>query len=387
MIPYGRHNINESDINAVIDVLKSDHLTQGPMVNVFEQKISTHVGAKYACATNSATSALHLACLALGVEQGDNVWTSPITFVASANCALYCQANIDFVDIDIKNGNISISALREKLIYAEKNNSLPKVVIAVHLAGQSCDMEQIKELSKHYGFKVIEDASHAIGARFKQSYVGCGKYSDITIFSFHPVKIITSAEGGLAVTNCSHLVKRMKLLRSHGITAEDDELTEESHGPWYYQQQHLGFNYRMSDLHAALGISQLTRLDEFIKKRNELALRYDEAFINTKITPLITDDYNYSTYHLYVVLLPLISTSEQKQFHKNVITKLRKNDITAHVHYIPVHIQPFYKNLGFKTGDFPIAEEYYSRAVTIPLYPDLTFEEQDYIIKQLLNLI
>ncbi|KZY57991.1 UDP-4-amino-4,6-dideoxy-N-acetyl-beta-L-altrosamine transaminase, partial [Pseudoalteromonas shioyasakiensis] len=299
VIPYGRQSISQDDINAVIDVLKSDWLTQGPAVPAFESAIAEYCGAHYACATNSATSALHIACLALGVGKGDIVWTSPISFVASSNCALYCGADIDFVDIDLETGNMSIAALQEKLTLAKQNLRLPKVVIPVHLAGQSCDMAAINALAKEYGFKVIEDASHAIGAKYKDKPVGSCVYSDITVFSFHPVKIITSAEGGMAVTNCAELNKKMSRLRSHGITNIPEEMTELSHGPWYYQQLELGFNYRMTDMQAALGLSQLKQLDNFVSVRNDIATTYNHAFANSTVAHLTQSNECYSSYHLY----------------------------------------------------------------------------------------
>jgi len=383
MIPYGKQDINQNDIDAVIDVLSSDWLTQGPKVPAFEQAIADKCQAKFAVAVNSATSALHIANLALDVGVGDIVWTSPITFVASANCALYCGAKIDFIDIDLSTGNISIKALQEKLIIANQNNCLPKVVIPVHLAGQPCDMKAIFKLSQQYNFKIIEDASHAIGGQFQNAPIGNCQYSDITVFSFHPVKIVTSAEGGMALTNDAELAKKMCLFRSHGISADPDEMSEPSHGPWYYQQIALGFNYRMTDLQAALGLSQLNRLEEFIEKRNQLAQYYDQAFIQTLITPLMPTDNCKSAYHLYLILLPEANSKK----HKEAIISLRSQGIFAQVHYIPVHLQPFYQNLGFKQGDFPIAEQYYQRIISLPLYPQLTQQEQDYIIEQVKGVL
>jgi len=382
-IPYGKQDINQSDIDAVIEVLSSDWLTQGPKVPAFEQTIADKCQATYAVAVNSATSALHIANLALGVSKGDMVWTSPITFVASANCALYCGAKIDFVDIDLSTGNISIQALQEKLILAKQQNCLPKVVIPVHLAGQSCDMEAIFKLSQQYNFKIIEDASHAIGGKYQDTPIGNCQYSDVTIFSFHPVKIVTSAEGGMALTNKAELAKKMCLYRSHGLISDPDEMTEPSHGPWYYQQVVLGFNYRMTDLQAALGLSQLNRLNEFIEKRNLLAQYYDSAFDNTAITSLTPKHYCLSAYHLYLILLP--NTNNNK--HKQAIITLREQGIFAHVHYIPVHLQPYYQNLGFKQGDFPNAEQYYQRVITLPLYPSLTKKEQQYIVEQVKKIL
>ena len=378
MIPYGKQDINEQDIDAVVKVLKSDWLTQGPQVPLFEQAVADKCQADHAVAVNSATSALHIANLALGVGQGDIVWTSPITFVATANSALYCGAKIDFVDIDLSSGNMSVTALQEKLQWAKQHNCLPKVVIPVHLAGQSCDMQAIAKLAKEYGFAIIEDASHAVGGQYKGKPVGSCQYSDIAIFSFHPVKIITSAEGGMAITNNVELAKRMQLFRSHGITSQADKMTEPSHGPWYYQQIDLGFNYRMTDLQAALGLSQLSRIDEFIEQRNQLAKVYDDAFTDTLITTLTPTAYLISAYHLYLILLPEADT----QKHKQTIISLRDNGICAHVHYIPVHLQPYYQELGFKLGDFPNAEQYYQRAISLPLYPKLSSSDQQYIIEQ-----
>jgi len=383
MIPYGKQDINQRDIDAVIEVLSSDWLTQGPKVPAFEQAIADKCQAKFAIAVNSATSALHIANLALNVGKGDIVWTSPITFVASANCALYCGAKVDFVDIDLSTGNLSIQALQEKLISAKNNNCLPKVVIAVHLAGQSCDMAAIFKLSQQYHFNIIEDASHAIGGQYQNTPIGSCQYSDITVFSFHPVKIVTSAEGGIALTNNAEIAKNMGLYRSHGITADPNDMTEPSHGPWYYQQLALGYNYRMTDLQAALGLSQLNRLEEFIETRNTLAHYYDQAFCQSTIAPLMPTENCLSAYHLYVILLPEADSEK----HKQAIITLRAQGIFAQVHYIPVHLQPYYQNFGFKQGDFPHAEQYYQRAISLPLYPQLTQQEQDYIIEKVKEII
>ncbi len=383
MIPYGKQDISQQDIDAVINVLKSDWLTQGPQVPLFEKALADKCQASFAIAANSATSALHIANLALGVGQGDIVWTSPITFVATANSALYCGAKVDFVDIDLNSGNMSVSALQVKLQWAKQHNCLPKVVIPVHLAGQSCYMKAINQLANEYDFAIIEDASHAVGGQYQNSPVGCCQFSDITIFSFHPVKIITSAEGGMALTNNIELAESMKLFRSHGITSQTDKMTEESHGPWYYQQIELGFNYRMTDIQAALGLSQLARIDEFIEKRNELAKTYDEAFANTAITSLISANDCLSAYHLYLILLPEADT----QKHKQAIIALREQGICAHVHYIPVHLQPYYQQLGFKLGDFPKAEQYYQQVISLPLYPNLSSDDQQHIIEQVKKLI
>lgn len=383
MIPYGKQDISDDDIQSVVKVLKSDYITQGPVVAKFEEAIASQCNVKYAIACNSATSALHIACLALGVGKGDIVWTSTISFVASSNCALYCGASVDFVDIDINTGNISLEALAEKLAQAHKNNTLPKAIILVHLAGQSCQMNRIKQITQQYDIALIEDASHAIGARYQGYPVGSCQFSDITIFSFHPVKIITSAEGGMAVTNNQELARKMQRLRSHGITNSHEEMTEPSHGPWYYQQIELGFNYRMTELQAALGLSQSDKLAKFVEQRNNLAGYYDQAFKDTAITPLVPKSDAYSAYHLYIVLLPNLD----KNKHKQVICALREHNIFAHVHYIPIHTQPYYQDLGFNLGDFPVAEEYYSRAISLPLFPQLTVKEQDYIIETLLNVI
>ena len=383
MIPYGKQDINQADIDAVLEVLHSDFLTQGPKVSLFENAVAKHCDAQYGVAVNSATSALHIANLALGVGKNDIVWTSPITFVATSNSALYCGASIDFVDIDLTTGNMCVDALEQKLICAKKNSCLPKVIIPVHLAGQPCNMVAIHALAQQYNFKIIEDASHAIGASYQSKPVGNCQYSDITVFSFHPVKIITSAEGGMALTNYSFLADKMNLFKSHGVTADESLMTEPSHGLWYYQQLTLGFNYRMTELQAALGLSQLNRLDEFVKKRNTLAQKYNKAFSGTDIGFLKPLNGNVSSYHLYIVMLPEILVTE----HKKIITELRSNKIFAHVHYIPIHLQPYYQTLGFKQGDYIQAERYYRRAISLPLHPNLTNDEQNYIIYILKQLI
>lgn len=380
-IAYGKQAISQADIDAVNEVLTSDFLTQGPVVPNFEAAIANYCDAKYATAVNSATSALHLACLALDVGIGDMAWTSPNTFVASSNCALYCGADVDFVDIDANTGNMCVKALEKKLIVAQANNKLPKVVIPVHFAGQSCDMEAIYRLSLKYHFKIIEDASHAIGAEYKDAKVGNCQFSDICIFSFHPVKIITSGEGGMAVTNQASLDHKIKLLRSHGITKDNTEISEELDGPWAYQQVELGFNYRMTDIHAALGLRQMQEVDRFVSQRHALAKRYDIVFSRyPEITPLTQQSNQYSAFHLYIVAISSL-TKEKK---KHLVSQLREDGIGVHVHYIPVHLQPYYQEIGFNVGDFPSAEQYYQTALTLPLHPQLTHAEQDKVIAALL---
>lgn len=376
MIPYGKQTVTEEDLRAVINVLKSDFLTQGPVVPNFENKLSEITGARHVTAVNSATSALHIACLALGVNSGDIVWTVPNTFVASANCALYCGAKIDFVDIDPETFNMSIDCLREKLKQADQIGKLPKVVIPVHLSGEPCDMVSINELAKEFGFKIIEDASHAVGGGYKTKSIGSSAYSDITIFSFHPVKIVTSGEGGAALTNCNKLDQKMKLLRSHGITRDNKLMSYQNENFWYYEQIDLGFNYRMSDIHAALGLSQLNRLDEYIQKRHQIAELYDKSFKNIPVKIPTRDAENLSALHLYVILVEELK-------HKEIFHMLREKKIGVNLHYIPVHTQPYYRKLGFKWGDFPNAESYYRRAISLPIYPTLKSEQQNYVIDQL----
>jgi len=380
MIPYGRQDISEADIQAVVDVLRSDFLTQGPAVPAFEKAVADYCGAGHAVTVNSATSALHIACLALGVGKGDIVWTSPITFVASANCALYCGADVDFVDIDPRTYNLSTERMAEKLAQAEKSGRLPKVVIPVHLCGQPCDMAGIHALSQRYGFKIIEDASHAIGGKYKGEPIGNCRYSDITVFSFHPVKIITTGEGGMALTNDAQLVKRMQLLRSHGITRDTADMTHAPDGPWYYQQIELGFNYRMTDLQAALGLSQMQRLGEFVTRRHVIAKRYEQLLSALPvITPWQHPD-GYSGLHLYVIRLKL---AEIGKTHRQVFEALRAAGIGVNLHYIPVHRQPYYEGLGFKAGYCPEAEQYYAEAISLPMYPNLTEAQQDKVIESL----
>ena len=383
-IPYGKQNINQADVDAVVDVLKSDFLTQGPQVPAFEKSVAQLVGAQYALAVNSATSALHIACLALGLGKGDVLWTSPITFVASSNCALYCGADVDFVDVDSQTYNMSISALKLKLEQAKKDNKLPKIVVPVHLCGQPCDMAEIYALSQEYGFKIIEDASHAIGGKYQGTYVGAGQYSDITIFSFHPVKIVTTAEGGMALTNDAKLAQKMDLLRSHGVTRNQDLMSKEPEGPWYYQQVDLGFNYRMTELQAALGISQMHRLEQFVAKRHDIAKVYNQILQNLPVVLPYQLSETYSGLHLYVIRLKLDEISKTR---KEVFELLREKGIGVNVHYIPVHTQPYYENLGFKQGDFPEAESYYASAISLPMYPDLTQPQIDYIYQSLKEIL
>jgi UDP-4-amino-4,6-dideoxy-N-acetyl-beta-L-altrosamine transaminase len=380
MIPYGRQEINQDDIDEVVKVLRSDFLTQGPAVPAFENALAAYCGAQYAVAVNSATSALHIACLALGVGKGDVVWTTPITFVASANCALYCGGTVDFVDIDPRTYNLSVERLAEKLALAEKAGNLPKVVIPVHLCGQPCDMKGIHALGQQYGFKIIEDASHAIGGRYKGESIGNCRYSDITVFSFHPVKIITTGEGGMALSNNRQLVKQMQLLRSHGITRDEGEMTHAPDGPWYYQQIDLGFNYRMTDMQAALGLSQMRRLDEFVAKRHAVAAHYNDLLKNSPVaTPWQHGD-SYSGLHLYVIRL---RTEDIKTSQRKIFERLRANGIGVNLHYIPVYRQPYYVGQGFNPGDFPEAEHYYAEAISLPMYPGLTRPQQSEVVQQL----
>lgn len=385
MIPYGRQNIDQTDIDAVVSVLKSDFLTQGPAVPLFEATVKNLCQSEFALAMNSATSALHVACLALEVGAGDYVWTTPLTFVASSNCALYCGAQVDFVDVDEKTYNLCPQKLEEKLAQAQKENKLPKVVIPVHLSGLSCDMESIFKLSKKYGFKIIEDASHAIGGHYKNRPIGCCEFSDIAIFSFHPVKIITTAEGGMALTNSEVLAKKMELYRSHGITRDENLMESTSHGPWYYEQIELGYNYRMTELQAALGLNQLKRLSQFIDKRHELASRYHEKLADLPLKrPTFQSDDHYSALHLYIIRLELGQITKS---HRQIFELLREKGIGVNLHYIPVYLQPYYKKLGFKVGHCPQAEQYYKEAISVPLYYDLNHQKQDTVIQALKELL
>jgi len=377
VIPYGKQNIDQADIDSVIGVLQSDFLTQGPQVPLFEKTVSDYCGSEFGVAVNSATSALHIACLALGLGKGDYLWTSPNTFVASANCSLYCGSRVDFVDIDPLTYNLSIEELEKKLIQAKKVNKLPKIVIPVHFAGQSCDMQKIHSLSIEYGFKIIEDASHAIGGKYLDKPIGGCQYSDITIFSFHPVKIITTAEGGLATTNNKKLSEKMQLFRSHGITRDQALMSKKVDGAWYYQQIDLGFNYRMTELQAALGVSQMVRLDEFIVKRHALQERYDQLLKELPIIIPYQSNFSYSALHLYPIQIDLRKIKIDRE---QVFNALREGGIGVNIHYIPVHTQPYYLEMGFEVGGFPVAESYYSQAISLPLFSQLSFDDQDKII-------
>ncbi len=372
MIPYGRQHISDEDIQAVVDVLKSDFLTQGPVVPAFERAVCDYTGAKHAIAVSSGTSALHIACLSLGLKKGDWLWTTPISFVASANCGLYCGASIDFIDIDPDTWNISIDGLKDKLEKAQKENRLPKVIVAVHLCGLSCDMESIRKLSHEYGFYVIEDACHAIGGKFQNQPIGNCQYSDITVYSFHPVKTITTGEGGMAVTNSSEFCEKMMLLRSHGITRDPEKMTHEPDGPWYYQQISLGFNFRMTDIQAALGISQLKQLDRFVEKRNRLAELYDDFLNVLPIQKPYRADDNYSGRHLYVIRF---TENKNSKTHQQIFDSLREQGIGVNVHYIPIHTQPYFQSMGFRNGMYPNAEAYYREAISLPMYVGLTDNE------------
>lgn len=384
MIPYGRQAIDADDIQAVVDVLKSDFLTQGPVLPSFEDAIASRVGARHAIAVNSATSALHIACMALDLGPEDTLWTVPITFVASANVALYCGASVDFVDIDPTSLTLCPDALERKLKVADKMGKLPKILVPVHFSGRSCDMKRINALASSYGVRVIEDASHAIGAEYLDTQVGCGQYSDITVFSFHPVKIITTGEGGMACTQDRDLASKMELARSHGVTRDPSLMESESDGAWYYQQVGLGYNYRMTDLQAALGISQLSRLDQFIKRRREIAAQYHDALRALPLTLPICEDDGQSSWHLYVVQLDLDLLQNSKS---EVFDEMRNRGIGVNVHYIPVHLQPFYRKRGFSAGDFPLSETYYSRALTLPLHPGMSDADVDTVVSTFTDVL
>ena len=379
-IPYGRQSISQDDIRAVVEVLESDWLTQGPCVERFEQAVADYCGTRYAVAVNSATSALHIACLAAGLGKGDILWTSPNTFVASANCGLYCGASVDFVDIDPRTYNMSVAELERKLLEAKNTGKLPKVVVPVHFAGQSCEMDKIAELSREYGFTIIEDASHAIGGRYRETRIGSCTFSAMTVFSFHPVKIITTGEGGMVLTNDSSLYDKLVRLRSHGITRDPALMEGESHGPWYYQQIELGFNYRMTDIQAALGASQMRRLDEFVARRHELARRYDRLLHDMSLTLPWQSPDGYSAFHLYVVRIDTFKISKSRH---QIFDTLRTANIGVNVHYIPIHIQPYYKRLGFTAGLFPRVERYYSEAISLPMFAGMLESQQDRVVEVL----
>lgn len=381
MIRYGQQEITQADIDAVVSVLCSTNLTQGPTIPAFEQAVIDVTGARHAFAVNSATSALHIACLALELGPGDWLWTSPNTFVASANCGLYCGAKVDFVDTDPRTYNLCPVALEAKLQQAEQEGRLPKIVVPVHLTGQPCDMEAIHALSQKYGFRIIEDASHAIGGRYKGQPIGNGRYSDITVFSFHPVKIITTGEGGMALTNDDALATRLGLFRSHGITRDPNLMTQEMDGPWYYQQVALGLNYRITDIQAALGVSQMTRLSQYVTRRQEIAARYDRLLTDLPVMLPWQHPDSYSAFHLYVIRMQLDKIAPVS--HRQVFEALRAADIMVNLHYIPVHTQPYYKAMGFQNGDFPESEQYYREAISIPMHPSLTDEEQDFVVATL----
>lgn len=385
MIPYGRQDIVSEDIDAVVEVLRSDFLTQGNVVPLFEEEVASQCGASHAVAVNSATSALHISCLALGLGKGDWLWTSTNTFVASANCGLYCGAKVDFVDIDPSTYNLCPKALKKKLKLAKQEGRLPKVVVAVHLTGQPCNMEAIYALSQEYGFRIIEDASHAVGGRYKDEPIGNGRYSDITVFSFHPVKIITTGEGGMALTNDAALATRLELFRSHGITRDQNMMTHEIDGPWYYQQIELGLNYRMTDIQAALGISQMRRLHEYISRRREIAERYDQLLADHPVTLPWQEPDSYSSFHLYVIRLQLDKIAPIS--HRQVFEALRAKKIMVNLHYIPVHMQPYFQKMGFETGQFPHAEQYYKEAISIPMFPKLTNAQQLEVVQALRDIL
>ena len=384
MIYYGRQDINEADIQAVESVLRSDFLTQGPAIERFERRVADYCGAKYAVAVCNATAALHIACLAAGLGKGDVLWTSPITFVASANCALYCGGDVDFVDIDAKTYNMSADLLEEKLRMAKTEGKLPKMVIPVHLAGQSCDMRRIRALADEYGFAITEDASHAVGAEYLDTKVGSCAFSDMTVFSFHPVKIVTTGEGGMVLTNDAALYEKLRLYRSHGITRDPRYMTHESDGPWYYQQIALGFNYRMTDMQAALGCSQMDRLDEFVARRRALAARYDTLLQGLPVvTPYVMTE-AHPSWHIYIIRINHEQIGKTKQ---QVFEEMKKRGIALNLHYIPVHRQPYYEKLGFHRGDFIQSEKYYEEAFTLPLFYELTDEQQNYIVESLRNVL
>lgn len=384
MIPYGKQDVTDVDIDAVVSVLRSEYLTQGPVVPLFETRVAQYVGACQAVAVNSATSALHIACLALGLGPGDRLWTSPITFVASANCALYCGADVDFVDIDPATFNLCPVRLREKLEAALRQGTLPKVVVAVHMCGQSCDMRSIHALGQEFGFAIIEDASHAIGGRYLGEPIGNCRFSDITVFSFHPVKIITTAEGGMAATQNAELAERMRLLRSHGITREPAKMSRQPDGPWYYEQIDLGFNYRMTEIQAALGLSQMDRLDDYVAKRHQKALVYSTLLAGLPLELPWQHPDGHSAFHLYVIRLDIACIGIPLA---NLHEQMRSAGIAVNLHYIPVPMQPWYRAMGFNSAQWPEACRYYECAMSLPLFPALTEEQQHEVADTLRQIL
>jgi len=377
MIPYGRQSISQADIDAVTATLRSDWITQGPIISQFEAALAAYCGAQYGISLANATAALHLACVALGVGPGDFVWTSPNTFLASANCARFCGAEVDFVDIDPSTYNMSADALAKKLYGSKKRGTLPAVVIAVHFAGQSCDMAAIAELSRQYGFRIIEDASHAVGAEYLNGKVGNCRYSDMTVFSFHPVKILTTGEGGMILTNQPSLQKTLLSLRSHGMIRDPALTIDQDQGAWYYEQHTLGYNYRLTDIQAALGLSQLQRLDQFVARRRKLAARYDALLSSLPLVTPQQNDFGKSAYHLYPIWIDEAKAGKSR---RTVFDTLRALQIGVNVHYIPVHLQPYYQKLGFRLGQFPNAEHYYAGAISLPLFYDLSDAQQDKVV-------
>ncbi len=380
MIPYGRQNLSEDDIRSVVDVLRSDWLTQGPTVARFEAAIAKYVGSQYAVAVSSGTAALHLGCRALGLKRGGMLWTSPNTFVASANCAFYCNGDVSFVDIGKDTFNISPTALEKKLIEAKQRGQLPDILVPVHFAGQPCDMKEIFALAKEYDCKIVEDASHAIGAEYHDSKIGSCQYSELTTFSFHPVKLMTTGEGGAITTNDKGIYDKLMMLRSHGIIRDPDRMNGTSEGDWYYQQLDLGYNYRITDIQAALGISQLSRLDQFLKKRQTLVRRYHNKLSHLPVKLPIVRDARTSAWHLYVIRVDEKKTGKTRG---EVFAALRKSGVGVNVHYIPVHTHPYYAKKGFQKGDYPVSEKYYEEAISIPIFYDMTEDEQDRVIRAL----
>jgi UDP-4-amino-4,6-dideoxy-N-acetyl-beta-L-altrosamine transaminase len=380
MIPYGKHLVDEDDIDAVVDVLRNQFLTQGTVVPQFEHALCEYTGAQFCVAVNSATSGLHVACLAAGVNAGDGVWTVPNSFVASANCALYCGACIDFVDIDPLTRNIDVGALEKKLHHAASQDCLPKALIVVHFSGLSCDMQSIHKLTQMYSIVLIEDAAHGLGGSYQQSKIGRCVYSDMAVLSFHPVKSITSAEGGAVLTNQTHVYEKLSLFAKHGVTKDPSQYQGESHGPWYYQQLELGYNYRLSDMQAALGLSQLKKLDSFIQRRTEIAQVYDKGLADLPLKLPVVDPSSQSAWHLYMVEL----THHDRQ---SIYQQLHDKGVGVNVHYIPIHLQPYYQKLGFKQGDFPLSEHFYQHALTLPLFPSLTASEQTKVIATLREVL